>query len=186
MATKRLAPNGHIIKYCTDVSRDQWNNSTIFRRVQVSLLAKDDNTFDWRICLYGAVKFVLTLRIVIDTRSILFYIAEITFTSLLRELMVTFALHVAFGFFPFHCHNVNKLIFHNGFCLFDVAHKVHIEMFWIMVMFPIINSGMNSRTARTSTKHGKTRAIVVTVIHKWISWIQFWASSANCTPERFL
>lgn len=88
-------------------------------------------------------------------------LAEIKFTSLLRGLMVTFALHLAVSFFSFYCHNVNKLIFNDGFCLFDVAHKVHIKMFWEMVMFSIVDSGMYSGTARTSTKHGKTRAIVV-------------------------
>jgi len=78
--------------------------------------------------------------------------------------MVAFARRLAVSLFSFYCHNVNKLIFHNGFCLFDVAHKVHIEMFWEMVMFSIVNSGMYSGTARTSTKHGKTRAIVVAVV----------------------
>ena len=93
-------------------------------------------------------------------------LAETNFTSLLTRLMVAVALHLAVNFFSFYCHNVNKLIFHNGFCLFDVAHKVHIEMFWEMVMFSVVDSGMNSGTARASTKHSKTRAIVVAVVRE--------------------
>jgi len=114
---------------------------------------------------FSAVKYVLDPYFEkAYVRSILRYLAENKFTSLLRRLMVAFAWHLTVSFFSFYCHNVNKLIFNNGFSFFDVAHKVHIEVFWEMVMFSIVDSGMYSGTARTSTKHGKTRAIVVAVV----------------------